>query len=63
MIVRTRPCIMCGLRAMVVVDQGRYEEWQAGGVDIQVAMPDLSDDERELLLTGTHAQCWETLWA
>jgi hypothetical protein len=31
----------------------KYLEWMAGSLLIQEALPDLSDDDREILLNGT----------
>jgi hypothetical protein len=28
---------------------------------IQVGMPSLTADEREMLITGTHPDCWDSL--
>lgn len=33
-------------------------DWQ-GGTLIQVAMPQLDDDEREFLVSGSHKNCFE----
>jgi len=64
MIVNTRQCLMCGNRGMVWIDdEAGYERWKSRTVDIQDALPSLSADERELLMTGTHAHCWEKMWA
>ena len=60
--VKTRRCLVCGNRAIVEVPKDGFEEWQSGLVDIQHAMPGLDADQRELLLTGTHAHCWEQMW-
>jgi len=43
-------------------DEAGYERWKSRTVDIQDALPSLSADERELLMTGTHAHCWEKMW-
>lgn len=32
------------------------------GVAVQNAMPDATPDERELVLTGTHPECWELIF-
>jgi hypothetical protein len=43
------------------VDQQGFYKWQAGE-NILSALPELDDDQRELLISGTHAHCWEVLW-
>jgi hypothetical protein len=58
MIVYAPSCIVCGHRgALEVEDVDGFHLW-INGLDIQLALPDLDDDQRELLLSGTHAQCW-----
>jgi hypothetical protein len=44
------------------VDEDGYVAWKEMGYNIQDALPDLTADERELLMTGTHAHCWEKMW-
>jgi hypothetical protein len=58
MLVETQPCTVCGKRAAVEVPEAGYVKWQ-GGQLIQRALPTLTDDERELLMTGTHSHCWD----
>ena len=41
----------------------RYCEWQSGPLLIQEALPDLSDDEREILMSGIGPDDWDRLYA
>lgn len=59
--VATRPCCVCGQRAMVTVPLDGYERFVRGH-DVQVAFPALDADQRELLISGTHAHCWEAIY-
>lgn len=43
------------------LDPKALEAWQAG-VHVQQAFPELSDDERELLISGTCGACWEEMF-
>ena len=62
MIVYTKPCVMCKMPAIVTdVDETGYVAWQ-NGQNIQDALPELDPDQRELLMTGTHAHCWDRIW-
>ena len=62
--VTTRPCVMCGNRSILQdVDALGYIRWSELGEDILRALPDLDADQRELLISGTHAHCWENMWA
>lgn len=51
----------CGEVKQVVVSTLAYDAWQ-GGVLIQRAMPGLSVDQRELLISGTCGECWERIF-
>ena len=42
------------------VTQDQIDLWE-GGMVIQNAMPDLSVDEREFIMTGVTAEEWETM--
>ena len=56
-------CRVCGNRSVIEgVDALGFVEWQQLGRPIQEALPTLDADQRELLMTGTHAQCWETMF-
>lgn len=37
----------------------RYKQWCAGGILIQDALPDLSKDDRETLMTGLNQLQWD----
>jgi hypothetical protein len=63
MIVTTRKCVMCGNRSVLHdVDALGYIRWTELGENIQDALPGLDADQRKLLMTGTHAHCWERMW-
>lgn len=57
-------CPICGEAAFVTVDAElaeRIVEWDLRGrvMFIQRAFPNLSADDRETILTGTHGACWD----
>lgn len=54
----TNPCPFCGVMEMVDVPTDGWDRWQRGEL-IQLALPDLSIDIRELLISGTHLVCWD----
>ena len=59
----TRNCVVCGRNGMLEdVDALGYLRWSELGEHIQDALPELDADQRELLMTGTHAHCWQTMW-
>jgi hypothetical protein len=60
----TPKCRVCGNNGMLEdVDALGYLRWSELGENVQDALPGLDADQRELLMTGTHAHCWETMWA
>lgn len=59
--VTTPTCVVCRQRGQVEVDFDGFCAWRDGAV-LQDALPDLDADQRELLMTGTHAHCWETMF-
>lgn len=58
----TRPCVVCGTRHTFILNRIDYEAWQTS-THIQNAFPDMSADEREILISGTCPECWDILWA
>ncbi len=58
----TRPCPICGHTSNMIVDKARLDRWQ-GGELIQRCFPEMSKDQRELLITGTHPKCWDKMFA
>jgi len=57
----TPHCPVCSKSTVVCVDRAAYLAWRAGTL-IQVAFPDMPTAQRELLITGTHGECWDILW-
>lgn len=59
--VTTQACPVCRRRGEVQVDEDGFARWK-GGAYVQDAFPKLDADQRELLLTGTHAHCWHIMF-
>lgn len=59
-VVETRRCTVCGKGGRVRMRKAAYDAWRAGG-HIQTVAPELSADEREQLISGTHGPCWVEL--
>jgi hypothetical protein len=51
-------CIFCRQQAFLLVPAEGLGRWLAGAL-IQDALPTLSGDQREMLITGTHPACWD----
>lgn len=60
-VVTTPACTLCHRTSTLQVPAVGYHEWQAGEF-IQVALPNLTADEREMLKTGTHPDCWDSIF-
>jgi hypothetical protein len=54
-------CIHCNKNYDVWADPADLTAWSEGEL-IQVALDYLSDDERELLLSGTCGTCWDKMY-
>ena len=63
MMVQTGPCPHCGMTSWLAdVDALGFIRWSEMGEHIRDALPDLDADQRELLLSGTHAHCWQAMF-
>ena len=62
MITLTITCIMCKEVHKIVVSDDGFEKWNKGEL-IQIALPELSADEREMLISKTCGKCWDKLFA
>jgi hypothetical protein len=59
--VKTLPCIQCGKSGSMTIRRDGYDRWQKDTY-IQDALPELTADDREQLMTGTHGECFEELF-
>lgn len=50
----------CAIQQTLDVDANAYRRWQEGQY-VQDAFPELSADQREMLITGICGSCWEGL--
>ena len=58
----TPACGCCGKSSVVLVPTDRLLRWRAGQ-HVQHAFPELSEVVRELLMSGTHPECWDAMFA
>lgn len=62
MIAYTSPCCpVCGSATEVLFTEEEWKRYQTIKF-IQDALPHWSADKRELLLTGTHPECWDEMF-
>lgn len=55
-------CRCCGEHFSLNLSVSALQAWQNGEL-IQNAMPELSADERELLISHTCGDCWEKMFS
>lgn len=58
---RCPPCTVCKKRSVINVDGVALRRWHEGAL-IQQAFPASSAEVRELMVSGTHADCWQQLY-
>lgn len=56
-----RVCPHCHKLQTIEVNEIQYNDWLAGK-NIQRAFPDLSADQREILMSGICPECWEEIF-
>ena len=54
----TPPCQFCGDTSEMEVDEDKFNSWMKGE-RLQRAFPNLHRVEREMLIIGTHPDCWD----
>ena len=59
--VTTPACIICHKSSNLWVGLESFVSWRHGKL-IQDAFPDSSLDFREMLISGTHPACWDSMY-
>lgn len=54
-------CPNCKQKQTIVVSRDGYNRWKAGEF-IQEALPKLTADQREALMTGICPKCWDEMF-
>lgn len=54
----TQACMFCGKASILTLDAELYARW-IGGEFVQDVWPEWTAGQRELLITGTHPECWD----
>lgn len=54
-------CPRCNQMSEVSAPVDGYRRWQEGAF-IQDALPDLTADEREILISGICTECWKNIF-
>lgn len=54
-------CPGCGKRSTIEVSEAAWLAWMQGSLYLVEAMPELTPEQRDQLLTGWHPECLEML--
>jgi len=54
-------CRTCRGTTSLTVDKDKYEEWRRGAL-VQNCFPDMSVEDRELLVSQTCDKCWQEMF-
>jgi hypothetical protein len=60
--ITTQPCFHCKQTSKIKVDKNSYDNYINGAL-IQNAFPTLDPQQRELIATGFHPQCWDKVFS
>jgi len=60
-LVENPKCMICGHGSQTRVDWLKYQRWQSGQL-IQEVFPQLSAEQREVMVSGTHPYCWDKMY-
>ena len=52
-------CVLCHTKHTILVPTAGYMQWAKGQAKIQDALPGLTADERELLMSGICGRCFD----
>lgn len=61
-VIKTKNCVVCGKGGEVQVTDTELLAYQNQPGHIQMVLPRLSDGEREMLISGTHSECFDDLF-
>lgn len=56
-------CRMCGKKHVIIMPAAGYLLWAQRRAKIQDALPNLTADERELLVSGICGKCFDKMFA
>lgn len=59
----TNTCFHCRETNEITLDFMSFMRWYNGDGLIQDIFPSLDADQRELIMTGTHSECWKEIFS
>jgi hypothetical protein len=60
-VVYTRPCPMCGVPSQLEMTKEQLDRYNSGALP-QDVFPTWNSSKRELVITGTHSECWDAMF-
>lgn len=57
-----KKCGVCGEFTLIKMTDKDYDDYYFNGYYVQDVWANLSRDLREVIITGTHPKCWDSLW-
>jgi hypothetical protein len=61
-VIKTKTCVVCGNAGEVEVTEAELEAYNTQPEQIQKVLPRLTPGEREMLISGTHSECFDVLF-
>lgn len=58
----TKRCFHCGKDSEITITTAQYEAWVVNDGYIQDIFPEMTNEDREVLISGTHPKCWEEMF-
>lgn len=58
---KTPTCMHCKMSDIITVSDNEYKQLSKG-MALQDVFPDRDADFRELMISGTHAECWDIMF-
>lgn len=57
-----KTCIVCNNEAFFLMTQDQYDRWIVQRQYAQNVFPHIDKDIREWMVSGTHPECWDSLF-
>lgn len=58
----TKVCFHCGIDSVIRITKDQYEDWVVNDGYAQDVFPEMTNEDREQLISGTHPKCWEEMF-
>lgn len=59
--VLTQPCVLCGKSSTLEVTEDERDRY-INGEKVQDVFPHWTPEQRELLISGSHPECWDAMF-